>query len=119
MKLLKGLIIFCAIGGVVLMAGCSEESYYSPEQMINNALDEKETESYIGEATRTVSENGDVIETMVMKEWRNKDGKIRVEIENQNGEEKAISVNNGDKITTYDDERNQAIMIAEQEIIEL
>lgn len=118
MKLLKGLIIFCAIGGVVLMAGCSEESNYSPEQMINNALDEKETESYIGEATTTVSENGDVIETMVMKEWRNKDGKIRVEIENQNGEEKAISVNNGEKITTYDEEQNQAIIIDDEEILE-
>lgn len=105
-------------GGIFLMAGCSETSDYSPEQMINNALDEKETESYVGEATTTVSESGDIIETMIMKEWHSHDGKIRVEIENEAEEEKSISVNDGQKITTYDEQQNQAIIIDDEEILE-
>lgn len=118
MKFFKGLITLCAIGGMLLMVGCSEESNYSPEQMINNALDEKETESYVGEATTTVSENGDVIETMIMKEWHNQDGKIRVEVEDQDSKEESVSVNDGEKITTYNEGKNQAIIIDDKEILE-
>ncbi|MBP2258447.1 LolA family protein [Virgibacillus alimentarius] len=101
-----------------MMTACSETSDYSPEQMINNALDEKESESYVAEATSTIRENEDVVEAMKMKEWHSKDGKIRVEIENQNEEEKAISVNDGEKITTYEVEQNQAIVVDDEEILE-
>lgn len=119
MKIVKIIGTLFLMGVMGMMIGCSAEtSAYSPEQMVNNALEEEKIESYYAESTSTRSENEDVIETIKMKEWRSKDGKIRVETENQEGEEKAISVNDGEMITTYQVDENQAIIIDDEEILE-
>src|SRR5699024_2339666 len=75
--------------------------------------------TYYDESTSTVSEDEKEIEVVKMKEWRNEDGKIRVELENENGEEQAITVNDGESIITYQKEINQAFIIDDEEILEL
>ncbi|HLR52139.1 MAG TPA: sigma-E factor regulatory protein RseB domain-containing protein [Candidatus Avamphibacillus sp.] len=118
---IKKLIFNLIIAGVTVVTfGCSDESnHYSPEQMISNALDEETNLTYYAESTSTISEDEKEIEVVKMKEWRNEDGKIRVELENENGEEQAITVNDGESIITYQKEINQAFIIDDEEILEL
>ncbi|MEC5424761.1 sigma-E factor regulatory protein RseB domain-containing protein [Virgibacillus sp. C22-A2] len=103
-----------------MSAGCSSESSnnYSPEQLINHALEEGNLPSYYAESTTITSTDGEEIDQMIMKEWRSEDGKIRVEIENQDGGDKSIAVNDGQSIKTYQMEQNQVIVIDDPELVD-
>lgn len=115
----KEKLILLLTGVMFIMFGCSENTNdYSPEKMINNALDEGENQSYIGESITTVSEEGEEIETFQMKEWRDNEGKIRIETESDNKKDQAIAVNDGKSVTMYHPDKNEAIVVDDEEILE-
>lgn len=107
--------VLLLMGVVMMAAGCSEESSnYSPEEMVNHAIAEEALPAYYAESTTTINEE----ETVIMKEWRSEDGRIRVESENEAGEEKSIAVNDGSSVITYQIDENQAIVIDDKELLE-
>lgn len=110
--------------GVLAMGlfGCSETNQYSPEQVINNALEEAPSlGAYYAESEMITYENGKETkqEQMLMKEWRSKDGKSRVEIESkEDGIEKSIAVNDGSTLVSYQINQNQAFLIDDPELLD-
>jgi outer membrane lipoprotein-sorting protein len=105
---------FKPIGIVTVMSisliGCqSEGKVYSPEQVIQNSVaDTKKIPAYYAEAVITSNDGlGDV----EMKEWFSEDGKKRVETLMPKTGEKSISVNDGEKLTTFDESANTAFII--------
>lgn len=104
--------------GVVAMClyGCSSATIqYSPDQVIQNALEES-TPAYYGEIEMTVNDKGSKTEE-IAKEWRSSDGKIRMESQNQDGGNKVISVNDGSIMMVYEIDQNKAYMIDDAEIL--
>lgn len=104
--------------GVVVMClyGCSSETnQYSPDQVIQNALEES-APAYYGELEMIVSDKG---ETTVenIKEWRSSDGKIRRESKSQDGDNHIILANNGRILTLYEVDQNKAYFIDDEEIL--
>lgn len=101
--------------------GCSfEGSQYSPEQVINNALEETAgIGAYYAESERVVSEKNEEIEHARMKEWRTDDGKIRIEMENEDGSDKVIVVNDGETLILHEVDKKQASMIDDPEVLNL
>lgn len=104
MKFLKTASLVLAAS--VALGACSEGdvSNFSPEQVIENALEQTEkAPSYYGEATMDM---GDV--KLTLKEWT--DGKNRrVEVSSDEGE--ALSVFKDGVMTTYDKTNNKVITI--------
>lgn len=99
MKFLKTASLLLAAS--VALGACSEGDVnnYSPEQVIENALQQTEKASrYYGEATLTLNDT-----TMHIKEWHDGENR-RVEVTGE-GEE-AISVLADGKMTTYDKKSN-------------
>lgn len=117
MKHIKSITLLISLG--VLLMGCSEQNKYSPEQVIRQALEETEDiQTYYGESTLT-SHNDEIDDLTVIKEWRHKDGRVRIETEDQHGELLAITVNDGTKLITYDIEQGQASIIDDPELMSL
>lgn len=108
-------------GMVVGLFGCSfEGSQYSPEQVINNALEETvEIGAYYAESETVDSEKGEEIERSYMKEWRSDDGKIRVEGGAEEDGEEVIAVNDGETLILYEVDRGQASIIDDPEVLNL
>src|SRR5699024_4642831 len=92
--------------GVMILGlfGCSSETkQYSPDQVINNALEEKDLPgAYYGETESTTSEKGEKVDQYIMKEWRSDDGKARVEATNKDGSDESIAVNDGNEFISYE-----------------
>lgn len=65
-----------------------------------------------------MTENGEDVENAKMKEWRGQNGHARIETESQDEKEKSISVNDGETITTYQEELNQAMVIDNEDILD-
>lgn len=117
MKHIKKLL---GIGMVMLMLfACSEDdNHYSPDQVIKNTLEKtRELESYYAEIEMVTKEAGEVIDEMKMKEWQGKDGKSRIETANPDGRDENIAVNDGNQVTTYIVDKNEAFIIDEMEEI--
>lgn len=108
--------------GVIIMGifGCSSETkQFSPDQVINNALEEEDLpEAYYGETESTTSEKGEKVDQYIMREWRSDDGKARVEATNKDGSDKSIAVNDGNEFISYEVDKNQAYMIDDPELLE-
>ena len=95
-----GLIAVLSVG----LIACNAEASYSPQEIIDQALQEtNEVDSYYGEYTMDMGEIGG---TVTVKEWV-KDGKRRIEMTAENGEN-YITVNNGLQIIVYDTVANVA-----------
>lgn len=111
-KIIVGIIV--AMG----LYGCSfEGSQYSPEQVINNALEETtDFPSYYGEAEMTFSGNGEE-EHIIMKEWQDSEGKVRIEMESMVEESIVVSVRDGKSFTVYDESINQAFFSEDPELL--
>lgn len=92
--------------------GCSfAENQYSPEQVIQNALEETvDIGAYYAEEEIIYSENGREIEHLIIKDWYSDDGKIRSETENKDGSDKTIGVNDGTSYTTYFVDQNEVFV---------
>jgi len=99
--------------------GCAEESSnYSPEQMINHAIAEEELPAYYAESTSATSTESSDEEISIMREWRSDDGKIRVEVENEAGEDRSVAVNDGSSVTTHQMDENKFIVMDDEELLE-
>lgn len=111
MKIIKIAGILVAMS--VLFVGCaSGENQFSPEQVINNALEgTTEMGAYYGESEMKTSENGQDMEHLLMKEWVSEDGKRRVETMDRNTGKTSIAVNDGNNLTSYEPEAKQAFVI--------
>jgi len=112
-----GLSILMAITALGLV-GCSfEGNKYSPEEVINNALDETETVgAYYSEEEIVISEKGEVTERFISKQWHSEDGKLRIESEGEKGEDKTIAVNDGSKYMVYLVDQNEVLIIEDDEL---
>ncbi|MFJ5763763.1 outer membrane lipoprotein carrier protein LolA [Lysinibacillus sp. NPDC093210] len=95
------------VGGMIALltmslVGCNSEASYSPQEIIDQALQEtKELESYYGEYTMDIDEAG----VATVKEWM-KDGKRRIEMTVE--DDHVIAVNDGKQITTFNKKENKA-----------
>ncbi|MFJ7406246.1 MULTISPECIES: outer membrane lipoprotein carrier protein LolA [unclassified Lysinibacillus] len=95
------------VGGMIALltislVGCNSEASYSPQEIIDQALQEtKELESYYGEYTMDIDETG----VATVKEWM-KDGKRRIEMTVD--DDHVIAVNDGKQITTFSKKENKA-----------
>ncbi|ETT84250.1 outer membrane lipoprotein carrier protein LolA [Viridibacillus sp. FSL R5-0477] len=101
---------FSLIGVMTIgLVGCTtEESQYSPEQVIQNTLkDSKPVGPYYGEYDMTISN-----EKMHVKEWIGEDSKRRIEISDEKGKQQSLSVNDGENMTSYDQAQNTAIVMS-------
>lgn len=103
-----GITIVMAMG----LIGCSfEGSQYSPEQVVQNALKEVTSPgAYYSESEIIYGEKGEETERFISKEWRSRDGKIRIEQESKAGEHKSIAVNDGVTLTMHLIDENQAFI---------
>jgi len=99
------------VGGIIALltislVGCNPEASYSPQEIIDQALQEtKELESYYGEYKMDMGKSG----VATVKEWM-KDGKRRIEMSFD--DEDVIAVNDGKQITTYSKKENTASIMA-------
>lgn len=109
------------IFGIVMIGllGCTMDGkQYSPDQVIENALKKKApVESYYAEAEMNLSFDGEMDEQMVLKEWRTADGKVRIEMDDNQTDEVVITVNDGTAITTFDAAENQVMIIEDAELV--
>lgn len=117
MKFMKKISRTIFLGVVIIcLHGCSSETnQYSPDQVIQNALEEL-TPAYYGEAEFIINHQGEETEEM-MQEWRGNDGKLRIESQYQDGSHQTISVNNGHQLILYEVDRNKAFMIDDPELL--
>lgn len=119
MNINKIILTMIIVGVMAVTFGCSDEtSNYSPEQMINHAMEDEAQLTYYSESTSTITEDGDIVELANMKEWRTKDGEIRIESENEDGSDKSISVNDRTTFITYMQDENKAMIIDDEEALQ-
>jgi outer membrane lipoprotein-sorting protein len=121
MKITKWAGIICFIGGITMGTfGCSSlesGNQFSPEQVINNALEETtEIGAYYAEAELITIEKGKDPEKILLKEWVNEDGKKRTETQMEDGSELSIAVNDGKQLISYQPEIKQAFVIEADEL---
>lgn len=107
------------LGGIAIgLYGCSSATnQYSPDQVIQNALEEA-TPAYYGEVEFIMNDQGKETRE-ILREWRNKDGKTRIESQHQDGSNQTISVNDGSALTLYEVDQNKVYMIDDVEISSL
>lgn len=99
---MKKLIYSAAIILTLSLAACSNTEDYSPQEILNQAMQEtSELTSYYGEYKMTMS---DGTETNV-KQWE-KDGKNRVEVVDEGDE--SLAINDGNTLTSYTKSTNKA-----------
>lgn len=90
----------------------------SLEQVIQHALDQEErVVSYYGEAELIVREGDEISEHSILKEWRSKDGEIRIEMNLKDGGNECIMVNNGEVLTSYQVDQNEAIVLTDDDMM--
>lgn len=119
MKRILALFTFVILGGL-LMACSSDKNIFSPEQVLSHALENSEKiTSYVAESVYTAWENDKVIEEGKLKEWRDGEGRVRMETYDASGELLSIVVNNGQELIIYDLENEQASVIDDPELIQL
>lgn len=112
-------MVLTIILGVFLMSGCSNETnQYTPEEVINNALKEKNPlGSYYAEAEMTI-EFGEEVEHLMLKEWQSEDGKTKAETQHVDGSNSSVSVNNGEEFIIFEEEQNKAFILEDPELLE-
>src|SRR5699024_5469197 len=121
----KTTLTFLTILFVIIVSGCdSENSNYSPDKVINNALEEKESVgSYYAEAEMKLYKNEELTLDGELKEWQFDDGRSRIESSNITKDEEedfkteSIAVNDGELVTIYEKELNEVITIDDPELL--
>ena len=87
------------------LAACSNEENYSPQEILNEAMQEtSELDSYYGEYKITMDDGTEILS----KQWE-KTGKTRVEMVDSTGEE-SITVNDGKTLTSYSKTKKEAMI---------
>ncbi len=108
MKIKKTMKVFglATVMTISLYACSAEESQYSPEQVIQNAL--KDTEKISSYYAESVMTSFDDTGNGLMKEWYSEDGKRRTETVMSDTGEKSVAVNDGKQLTLYEEASNTA-----------
>lgn len=102
---MKKLIYSAAVVLTLSLAACSNEESYSPQEILDQAMQEtSELDSFYGEYKMTMDDGTEILS----KQWE-KNGKTRVEMVDSTGEE-SIAVNDGKTITSYSKTMNEAII---------
>lgn len=112
----------CIIGVMMsVLVGCTlATTQFSPEQVIENALQEAESlESFYGESKVIFREKGKIVESFKVKEWRSKDGKIRTEILDEDDSMDSISIIDDSSSITYQPKEKIAYIIDDPELYPL
>lgn len=105
MDKMKKLIYSAAVVLTLSLAACSNEESYSPQEILDQAMQEtSELDSFYGEYKMTMDDGTEILS----KQWE-KNGKTRVEMVDSTGEE-SIAVNDGKTITSYSKTMNEAII---------
>lgn len=99
-----------------VLIGCTPSfNEYSPDQVIQNALKEKNNiPAYYAESQWITTERGEIIETITMKEWSSPDGRKRVEVSGNDESDNGITVNDGAQIMTYIPKDNKAYLFGQE-----
>jgi len=88
---------------MILLIGCREIESFSPEQVMQNAMETKEdTLDYYGEQTMTMTDIDDTF-TMEVKEWRSGDKSLE-EVTAEN--EVMVTLMEGKNVSFYDEAEN-------------
>lgn len=111
MEFLKSLKVIsaAAVMSISLVACSAEGNEFSPEQVVQKALaDNAKMPAYYGESVMKFNDETGNIE---LKEWVSEDGKRRTEAVMPDTGEKSITVNDGNKLTSYEAATNTAFVI--------
>ncbi|MEK4131613.1 outer membrane lipoprotein carrier protein LolA [Solibacillus sp. FSL W8-0474] len=102
---MKRIILSSALILSLSLAACNDQVSYSPQEILETAMQEtSELSSYYAEYTVDMGDEG----TGETKHWE-KNGKIRVETTDTNGEEN-FSINDGTSFISYTKSNNTAIV---------
>ena len=100
---MKKMIYSAALILTLSLAACSTTEDYSPQEILNQAMQEtSELSSYYGEYKITMEDGTE----MISKQWE-KNGKNRVEVIDSTGEE-SLAINDGKTLTSYTKSTNTA-----------
>jgi outer membrane lipoprotein-sorting protein len=100
---MKKVIFSAALTLTLSLAACSNSEDYSPQEILNQAMQEtSELSSYYGEYKMTFDDGTEI----VAKQWE-KNGKVRVEMTDTTGEE-SVTINDGKTLTSYSKTTNTA-----------
>lgn len=100
---MKKMIYSAALILTLSLAACSTTEDYSPQEILNQAMQEtSELSSYYGEYKITMEDGTE----MISKQWE-KNGKNRVEVVDSTGEE-SLAINDGKTLTSYTKSTNTA-----------
>lgn len=103
---MKKIIYSTAIILTLSLAGCGSTTDFSPQEILNQALQEtSELTSYYGEY-KIVMNDGTEVQS---KQWE-KNGKNRVEVMDSTGEE-SLAINDGKTLTSYTKSTNTAMIL--------
>lgn len=103
---MKKIIYSAALILTLSLAACSNTEDYSPQEILNQAMQEtSELTSYYGEY-KIIMNDGTEVQS---KQWE-KNGKNRVEVIDSTGEE-SFAINDGKTLTSYTKSTNTAIII--------
>lgn len=108
----KKLYSFVFVGTLLILGGCGKMNAFSPEHVISNALDAENTLSYYGEMEMSMDGFEDM-DSILIKEWRHHE-KSRIEVEADG--EKVITVNDGETVQIYEENRNKVLQISSNEL---
>ena len=93
---MKKMIYSATLVLTLMLGACSATEEFTPQEILNNTMQEtSDVDSYYAEYTMDFGDGT----TMAAKQWL-KNGKSRVEIEDDNGES-SIAVNDGKQIISY------------------
>lgn len=105
MDKMKKIIYSAALVLTLSLAACSNEENYSPQEILNQAMQEtSELDSFYGEYKMTMDDGTEILS----KQWE-KNGKTRVEMVDSTGEE-SIAVNDGKTLSSYSKTANEVII---------
>ena len=102
---MKKIIYSAALILTLSLAACSNTEDFSPQEILNQAMQEtSELSSYYGEYKMTLEDGTEI----VSKQWE-KNGKNRIEMIDSTGEE-STTINDGKTITSYTKSTNTAVV---------
>lgn len=113
---MRKLVATALLTAIVILSGCTNETAWTPEEVINKALEaEKEITAYQAEGYIKVYEGDKLIENSTFKEFSDPSGpKMRMETQEGEGVT-SIVVNDGKEVVVYMSDRDEAYTIEASE----
>lgn len=102
-------LVLSGLLSISLLAGCAEEMTASAEGIVTKVLEsEKEAGPYYGKGSIKTYEGKEIQNEIALEEFVNADGTIKVITTDLQSKANAYSLNDGDKIISYDESNNTA-----------